>query len=79
MRVIVKRLNMETIQDTYLQSRRSFFVRLFSGVAGGWIAGNLLSRIVRTKTISESTNVVQVTINPFAVPRTKKDTISHGV
>jgi hypothetical protein len=78
MRVIVKRLNMETTQDKYPHSRRSFFVRLFNGIAGAWIAGNLFSGMVRTATNTGNKEVVQVTINPLAVPRTNKDTISHG-
>lgn len=78
MHVIVKRLNMETRQNTYPHGRRSFFVQLFSGLAGGWMAGNLLSRFVRPKTVPGNKNVVQVMINPFAVPRTNKDTRSHG-
>jgi hypothetical protein len=78
MRVIVKRLSMETTQEKYPQSRRSFFVRLFSGIAAGWIVGNLFSSLVRSTTVIGSKKVVQAKINPLAVPRTKKDTISHG-
>ena len=78
MHVIVNRLSMETTQEKYPHSRRSFFVRLFSGIAGGWIVGNLFSSLVRNTTVIGSTQVVQVKINPLAVPRTNKDTISHG-
>jgi hypothetical protein len=78
MHVIVKQLNMETIQDKNTFKRRSFFVRLFSGIAGAWIAGNLFSGMVRTATNTGNKEVVQVTINPLAVPRTNKDAISHG-
>jgi hypothetical protein len=69
---------METTQEKYSHSRRSFFVRLFSGITGGWIAGNLLSRIVRPTTFTGSKEVVQAKINPLAVPRMNKDSISHG-
>ncbi|MCX6122389.1 MAG: hypothetical protein NTX44_12340 [Ignavibacteriales bacterium] len=78
MRVIVKRLSMETTQEKYSHSRRSFFVRLFSGIAGGWIVGNLFSSLVRSTTGTGSKRVVQAKINPLAVQRTNKDSISHG-
>jgi hypothetical protein len=78
MRVIAKRLSMETTQDKTTLKRRSFFIRIFGGIAGGWIAGNLFSHIVRTTTVAGNKEIVQVKINPLAVRRTKKETTSHG-
>jgi len=69
---------METTHDKHTLRRRSFFVRFFSGIAGGWITGNLFSSIVRTTKITGSKEVIQVKINPLAVSRTKKDSASHG-
>jgi hypothetical protein len=78
MRVIGKRLSMDTIQDKTAFKRRSFIMRLFGSIAGGWIVGNLLSGIVHSTTLTKSKISVQAKINPLAVPRTNKDAISHG-
>jgi hypothetical protein len=77
MPVIVKRLSMETAQDEHTFERRSFFLRLFGGIAGGWVAGKFFSGMVRTIRVIESNEVVQVKINPLAVSRSNKDAISH--
>ena len=78
MHVIVKRLTMETTQDRPTFKRRSFFIRLLSGIAGVWTAGNLISGIVRSTARKKSKETIQVTINPLAVPRTKNEMNSHG-
>jgi hypothetical protein len=78
MHVIVKQLNMETTQDKITLKRRSFFIRLFGGIAGGWIAGSLFSGIVRATKIIGSREAIQVRINPLAVPRTDKDDTAYG-
>jgi hypothetical protein len=64
---------METTQGKITIKRRSFFGRLFTGIAGGWIAGNLFTHVVRSTAIPKSKEEVQVTINPLAVPRSEKD------
>jgi hypothetical protein len=69
---------METTEDKITLKRRSFFKRFFGGIAGGWLAGNLFPDIVHTTTIAKRKKEVQVTINPLAIPRMKKDTVSHG-
>jgi len=69
---------MEITRDMLTFKRRSFLKRLFGGIAGGWIAGNLFSDMVHFTTGSKNKKVVQVTINPLAVPRTNKDITSHG-
>ena len=71
-------MNMEITRDMLTFKRRSFLKRLFGGIAGGWIAGNLFSDMVHFTTGSKNKKVVQVTINPLAVPRTNKDITSHG-
>ena len=70
-------MNMEITRDMLTFKRRSFLKRLFGGIAGGWIAGNLFSDMVHFTTGSKNKKVVQVTINPLAVPRTNKDITSH--
>ena len=77
MRVIVKRMNMETRPDKITYKRRSFMMRLFGGIGGGWVAGNLFSGIVRSTTLTKNKKAIQVRINPLAVPRTNKDATSH--
>jgi hypothetical protein len=52
-------------------------MRLFGGIGGGWIAGNLFTGIVRSITLIKSKKAIQVRINPLAVPRTNKDATSH--
>jgi len=69
---------MEQTQEKHTLQRRSFFSRLFSGVVGGWIAGNLFSDIMLPKRIAQSNEQIRVTINPLAVPRLSKDELSHG-
>ncbi|MGD1043739.1 MAG: hypothetical protein ABR936_00275 [Bacteroidota bacterium] len=69
---------METTQENNTFKRRSFFLRVFGGIAGGWIARNLFSGFIRTTTNTGSKEIVQVTINPLAVPRMNKDATSHG-
>jgi hypothetical protein len=69
---------METTQDKRTIKRRSFIMRLFGGITGGWIAGNLFSGIVRSTAVAKNNEPVQVIINPLAVPRTNKDVTSHG-
>ena len=69
---------MGTTQDRITLKRRSFFIRLFGGIAGGWIAGNLFSGIVHTAKVIGSKKTIQVRINPLAVPRTDKDATAHG-
>ena len=78
MRVTGKTVSMEQTQVKHTLRRRSFFSRLFSGVVGGWIAGNLFSELIRPKRIAQSNEQIRVTINPLAVPRLSKDEISHG-
>jgi hypothetical protein len=78
MRVIVKRLSMETTQNTITFKRRSFFLRLVSGIAGGGIAENLFSRFVHTTRSTKSNETVQVIMNPLAIPRATKNGTSHG-
>ena len=48
MHAIVKRLSMETTKDKHTLKRRSFFIRLFGGIGGGWMAGNLFSKLVHS-------------------------------
>jgi hypothetical protein len=78
MHAIVNRLSMETTHDRITLKRRSFFIRLFGGIAGGWIAGNLFSGIVHTTKVIGSKKAIQVRINPLAVPRMNKDGPAHG-
>jgi hypothetical protein len=58
--------------------RRSFFIRILGGIAGGWIAGNLFSGILHSTAVQKTNEDVQVRINPLAVSRAKKDTNTHG-
>jgi hypothetical protein len=69
---------METTQDKTMLKRRLFFIKLFSGIGGGWAAGNLISSIVRSITRKKTKGKIQVAINPLAVPRTKNEMNSHG-
>jgi len=69
---------METPQDKYSLKRRSFFIRLLGGIAGGWIAGNLFSGILRSTAVYKSNKKVKVRINPLAVSRVKKEPKTHG-
>ena len=78
MHAIGKRLSMEPIKDIPPIKRRSFFLWLFGGIAGRWLAGNLFSKLVHSTSVAKSNKEVQVTIHPLAVPRMKKDVISHG-
>jgi len=68
---------METSQENNIYKRRSFMMRLFGGIGGGWIVGNLFTGIVRSMTLTKSKNAIKVRINPLAVPRTNKDATSH--
>jgi hypothetical protein len=68
---------METPQDKIVFKRRSLFIRLLGGIAGGWMAGNLFSGILRTTAGVKSNEEVKVRINPLAVSRAKKDTTIH--
>jgi hypothetical protein len=58
--------------------RRSFFRQLFSGIAGGWMVGNLLPHTMQRKTFVQQNDHIQVTINPMAVSRTAKEAKLHG-
>jgi hypothetical protein len=78
MHAIVKRLSVEIRKDIPPIKRRSFFLRLFGGIGGGWMAGNLFSKRVHSTSVALSNEEVHVTIHPLAVPRMKKDVISHG-
>jgi hypothetical protein len=69
---------MDSSQDNITFKRRSFIMRLFGGITGGWIAGNLFSGIIRSTTPTKSKKAIQVRINPLAVPRSNKDATSHG-
>jgi hypothetical protein len=78
MRVIVNWITMETTQDKIALKRRSFFIRLLGGIAGGWIAGNVFTVKRRSTAVHRSNDEVKVRINPLAVSRTKKDSETHG-
>jgi hypothetical protein len=78
MHVIVKTLTMGQIQEKHTLQRRSFFRRLFGGIVGGWLTGNLFSEMIRPKEKAHSNERIQVRIDPLAVPRMKKDEKSHG-
>ena len=78
MRVIGKQQSMEIMQDKNTYKRRSFIMRIFGGIAGGWIAGNLFPGIERSTALTKSKKAIQVRINPLAVPRSNKDAKSHG-
>jgi hypothetical protein len=78
MRVIAEDLDMESRSDKITFKRRSFMARFMGALAGGWTAGNLLSGIARSTTRATSNRSVQIKINPLAVPRTNKDSTSHG-
>jgi hypothetical protein len=78
MRVTGKTASMEQTQVKRTIQRRSFFSKLFSGVVGGWIAGNLFSELIRPKGVVQSKEQVRVRINPLAVPRMNQDEKSHG-
>jgi hypothetical protein len=69
---------MDTPHDKFVLKRRSFFIRLLGGIAGGWMAGNLFSGILRSTAVHKSNEKVKVRINPLAVSRTKKDSETHG-
>jgi hypothetical protein len=69
---------METTQDKIDLKRRSFFIRLLGGIAGGWIAGNVFSGMIRSTAVTKSNEEVKVRINPLAVSRAKKDTNTYG-
>jgi hypothetical protein len=78
MRVIGKRVSMETPQGTFVIKRRSFFTRLLGTIAGGWMAGNLFSGILRATAGVRNSEEVKVRINPLAVSRAKKEPKTHG-
>ena len=78
MRVIGKQLNMKTIEDKNVYKRRSFIIRVFGGIAGGWVAGNLFPGIERSTALIKSNKAIQVKINPLAIPRSNKEEKSHG-
>jgi hypothetical protein len=69
---------MEQTKEKHMLQRRTFFRRFFSGVVGGWMAGNLFSEMMRPKGNAQSNEQVQVRINPLAVPRLSKEELSHG-
>ena len=68
---------MEIRESNIPLKRRSFFLRVLGGLAGGWMSGNLLSDGGRSARDMKNTDAVQVSINPLAVPRTAKDTALH--
>ena len=78
MHVIGKRVSMETPQSNFVFKRRSFFIRLLGGIAGGWMAGNLFSGILRATAGDKNMEEVKVRINPLAVSRVKKEPKTHG-
>ena len=78
MHVTDKTVSMEQTQEHHTLPRRSFFNRLFGGIVGGWLTGNLFSELIRPKEIAQRNEQIRVRINPLAVPRMKKDEISHG-
>jgi hypothetical protein len=78
MRVIDRRLSMETTQQTSTFKRRSFFWRLLGGVTGGWIAGNLFSGFAHITRRIKNDDIVQVHINPLAIPRATRKGAPHG-
>ena len=78
MRVIDRRLSMETTQQTRTFKRRSFFLRFLGGVTAGWIAENLFSGFVHTTRRRKGDDIVQVHINPLAIPRVTIKGTPHG-
>jgi hypothetical protein len=76
--VIVKRIGREIMQDQPVLKRRSFFIQLLGGIAGGWIAGNLFNRMRHSPVPAKSIDDVRVKINPLAVSRANTDVHSHG-
>jgi hypothetical protein len=69
---------MDHKQMNILFKRRTFFLRVIGGIAGGWMIGNLFSGIGRSTAEVKNNNAVQVSINPLAVPRSMKEAASHG-
>ena len=78
MRVTGKTMSMEQTQEHRTLPRRSFFSRLFVGIAGGWLTGNIFSEVMHPKKIAQGNKQIRARINPLAVPRMNKDEISHG-
>jgi hypothetical protein len=69
---------MEQKQTNIPFKRRSFFIRVLGGIAGGWLIGNLFSGFRRSIADMKNHDAVQVSINPLAIPRATKETVSHG-
>ena len=78
MHVIDKPLTVNAAPDKPVLKRRSFFIKLATGMAGGWAAGNLITAVFHPKFHRKNNEAIRVTINPLAVPRTKKENKSHG-
>jgi hypothetical protein len=71
-------MRMEKTQNKNIYKRRSFFIRLISGIAGGFAGGNLFSKMIHTTGLTKNNKELQVRINPLAVQRRSKEVTPHG-
>jgi hypothetical protein len=58
--------------------RRSFFGYAVAGGVGTFSLRGLMSRFVRSSQSSDAKPQITVSINPFAVPRTRKSSTTNG-
>ncbi len=58
--------------------RRAFFGQLLAAVGGGLVGGSWLQRLLSSRALaSKEEKPVKISVNPYAVPRTKEGSKSH--